>query len=116
MPSDDRAERGERAPALQARFDDAVDEHHLADRQRQRAGEVEARARRARAALGDDRVGDERGGDRDRRVDQQHPAPAEHFGDDRRRAARRPRRRAPFIAAHVPIARLQLRARAGTRR
>ena len=47
-PSDDRAERGGRAPALQARLDDAVDQHHLADRQRQRAGEVEARARRAR--------------------------------------------------------------------
>jgi len=30
----DRAERRERAPPLQARFDDAVDERHLADRQR----------------------------------------------------------------------------------
>ena len=44
---DDRAERRERVPALEARFHDAVDEDHLADRQRQRAGEVEARPRPA---------------------------------------------------------------------
>ncbi len=77
----DRPERGERAPALQARFDDAVDEHHLADRQGQRAGQVERRSV-ALAPLGDHAIGDQRGDDRDRRVDQQHPAPRERFGDD----------------------------------
>ena len=45
---DDRAERGERAQAGEARFDDPEHEHHLADRQRQRAGEVEAAAVGAR--------------------------------------------------------------------
>ena len=80
--ADDRAERGERVPALQARFHDPVHEHHLADRQRQRAGEVEACARPRSAALAHDRVGHQRGRNRDRRVDQQHPAPAELLGDD----------------------------------
>ena len=37
---------------------------------------------RSRRRSRHDRVGDERGGDRDRRVDQQHPAPAELLGDD----------------------------------
>ncbi len=41
---DDRADRVKRVPALQAGFHDAEHEHHLTDRQRERAGEVEARA------------------------------------------------------------------------
>ena len=81
IADEDRAERGERAQAGEARFDDPEHEHHLADRQRQRAGEVEAAPRRA-AALAHDRVGDDRRRDPDRGVDQQHPAPVELLGDD----------------------------------
>ena len=60
---DDRAERAEGVPALEARFHDPVDEHHLAERQRQRAREVEARALARTAALDHHRVGHQRGGD-----------------------------------------------------
>ena len=67
-------------PAGQAGFDDAEHQHHLADRERQRAGKVESAAWGA-AALAHDRVGHDRGGDPDRRVDQQHPAPAQLLGD-----------------------------------
>ena len=48
-------DRDRRTPALRPGLDDAVDEHHLADRQRQRAGEVEARPRAAVAAVAHDR-------------------------------------------------------------
>ncbi len=74
-------ERGERVPALEAGFHDPEHQHHLPDRQRQRAGEVEAAARRA-AALADDRVRHHGGGHPDRRVDQKHPAPGELLRDD----------------------------------
>ena len=68
-------------PAVGPGFHDSVHEDDLAERQRQRAREVKA-AFAHTAPVGDHRVGHERGCNPDRRVDQQHPAPAELLCDD----------------------------------
>ena len=79
---DDRPERPASVPAEQTGLDDAVDEHHLARGERHGTRQVEALTRPAPAHVGHHPERDQRGDRRDRRVDQQNPAPADRLGDD----------------------------------
>ena len=80
--AEDRTERQPRVPAPEPRLDHAVDQHHLTQRECHCPRDIEAATGLAPASVGHDRVGDDRGGDADRRVDQQHPSPADRLGDD----------------------------------
>ena len=92
----DRDERDEqcrrRRAARPVRVVDAVDERQQRERHQQRAGDVEAAtpARTPRGRLSASTSGATRQhGRRDGDVDEERPAPAQHVGQQRRRASRR---------------------------
>ena len=75
-----QAERLRRAPAGVVGVDERVDEQREAGGDRDRAGDVEVRRATLVAALGQQARREQRGGQADRHVDEQHPLPAGPLG------------------------------------